>query len=217
MKIIKNLNIITDKDIEEYLSFSGIGACGSVSKVLHEYGYGKLVFGEFRITRKNGKVESFSSHYWIETNKGDIIDLTNDYIDPIKEEYLNPQEISDVDGFGIDDIKFFRDKARKNLDGVTKEEIFLLKQLFQIQRYIKIHRIARFLNVPIPTIKDLLDSLELRHFIVIRGGRRIMKPFEITKKYLMRGRPIKSIYTEDEPEYRISKKGIFFLSKFNFI
>ena len=30
MKIIKNLNIITDKDIEEYLSFSGMGACGQL-------------------------------------------------------------------------------------------------------------------------------------------------------------------------------------------
>jgi len=217
MKIIKNLNIITDKDIEEYLNLSDIGACGSVSKVLQEYGYGKLIFGEFRITRKNGKVESFFSHYWIETSKGDIIDLTNDYIDPIKEEYLNPQEISDVDGYGIDDINFFRERARKNLKGVNMEEIFLLKQLFQIQRYIKIHRIARLLNVPIPTIKNLLNTLEIRHFIIIRGGKRIMKPFEITKKYLMRGRPIKSIYKEDEPEYRISEKGIFFLSRFNFI
>ena len=42
-KIIKNLNIITDKDIEEQLGFSGIGACGSISKVLNEYGYGKIM------------------------------------------------------------------------------------------------------------------------------------------------------------------------------
>lgn len=104
-----------------------------------------------------------------------------------------------------------------NLSGVSKDEIFLLKQLYRIQRYIKIHRIARLLNVPIPTIKTLLNSLELRHFIIIRSGRRRMNPFEITKKYLMRGRPIKSIYKEEEPEYRISKKGIFFLTKFHFI
>ncbi len=49
MKIIKNLNIITDKDIEQYLSSSGIGACGSVSKVLSEYSYGKIMVGTFQI------------------------------------------------------------------------------------------------------------------------------------------------------------------------
>ncbi len=217
MKIIKNLNIITGKDIEEYISFSGMGACGSISKVLSEYSYGKIMVGSFEVTRKNGKVESFPSHYWIENNEGDIIDLTNDYISPVDEKYVDSQEVLDVDGYGIDDLKFFRDRARKNLNGVSKEEIFLLKQLFQIQRYIKIHRIARLLNVPIPTIKDLLNSLELRHFIIFRGGRRIMNPFEITKKYPMIGRPIKSIYKEDDPEYRISEKGIFFLSQFHFI
>ena len=217
MKIIKNLKIITDKDIEEYLSFSGIGACGSVSKVLSEYFYGKIMVGTFQVIRDNGKVERFPSHYWIETPNGDIIDLTNDYISPVDEKYFVSQEVQDVSGYGVDDHKFFRDKARKNLYGVSKEEIFLLKQLFQIQRYIKIHRIARLLNFPIPTIKDLLNSLGLRHFIIFREGKRIMNPFEITKKYLMRGRPIKSIYTEEEPEYRISRKGVFFLSQFHFI
>ena len=217
MKIIKSLNIITGKDIEEYLSFSGIGACGSVSKVLSEYSLGKIMVGTFQVIRKNGKVEKFPSHYWIETPNGDIIDLTNDYISPVDEKYFDSQEVLDVDGYGIDDIKFFREKARKNLNGVSKEEIFLLKQLFQNQRYIKIHQIARLLNVPMPTIKTLLNSLELRHFIIIRSGRRKMNPFEIIKRYLMRGRPIKSIYKEEEPEYRISEKGIFFLSQFHFI
>ena len=162
MKIIKNLNIITCKDIEEYLSFSGMGACGSISKVLSEYSYGKLMIGTFQVIRKNGKVEKFPSHYWIKTSNGDIIDLTNDYISPVDEKYVDFQEVQEIDGYGIDDIKFFQDKARKNLSGVSNEEIFLLKQLFQIQRYIKIHRIARLLNVPIPTIKNLLNTLELR-------------------------------------------------------
>ena len=114
-RIIKNLDVIKNSDFEEYYKDRGIGACGSISKALYDFGYGKLVSGTYR-RKEKGKITQEYAHYWIETPNGDIIDLLNDYLTKAQEEYLDSYYVNDIDAcWNKEDINFWKIKISSRI------------------------------------------------------------------------------------------------------
>lgn len=86
MKIITDHKLfgITDEHYDDYYLhpetkkvIRDVGACGSISTVLHEKGYGVLISGSY----------DKANHYWVINHDGDIIDLAPMEVDPDPQKY----------------------------------------------------------------------------------------------------------------------------------
>lgn len=70
----------------------------------------------------------------------------------------------------------------------------------------KVERISRLSQVPIPFVRKILEKLERLGYVIYTPIRRRKHPSKLIKEFLQRGKH-PDIYEYVEKEYRITQKG----------